>query len=242
MSSLSLHAGFLHCHRRDYTAGKRHKWGKRCHREHWAIRPNLLNEWMYQLPGEAKVSVVSLIFFFFLFFLPSQQKWFSVHNLSCLQLQTESIILLVRLPGFTNRCWSTQAAELQRQTDARVIHELQLETERPCTEMACRALPATDPVQAGHHDLSCAPYLLNRFVRPHLTTGSRDGVSQSRGCGEDGLRWKRCCSCDKPLFFFAEKVPITEARSSEVTSSLQATGKTYILCRTLGKWTLPSLN
>lgn len=140
----------------------------------------------------------SLIFFFF---LPSQQEWFSVHNLSCLQLQAENIILLVRVPDFTNRYWSIPAAELRRQADARVIHVLQPEMKQPCTEMACRALPATDPYEAGHHDLCCAPYLLNRFVRPHLTTGSRDGVSQSRGCGEDGLRSKRCRSCDKPLFF-----------------------------------------
>lgn len=124
-----------------------------------------------------------------------------MHNLSCLQLQAENIILLVRVPDFTNRYWSTPAAELRRQADARVIHELQPEMKQPCTEMACRALPATDPYEAGHHDLCCAPYLLNRFVHPHLTTGSRDGVSQSRGCGEDGLRSKRCRSCDKPLFF-----------------------------------------
>lgn len=136
----------------------------------------------------------------FFFFLPSQQEWFSVHNLSCLQLQAENIILLVWVPGFTklllvnSGSGATKTSRCQGNSWTPAVKQ-------PCTEMACRALPATDPYEAGHHDLCCAPYLLNRFVRPHLTTGSRDGVSQSRGCGEDGLRSKRCRSCDKPLFF-----------------------------------------
>ena len=167
------------------------------------FRPKLLNKSMYQLPGEAKSKC-------------------GVTRRRLVKSCTISAVCDFRLKILLYWCGcqasqtitgTTLAAELQRQGDARVIHELRPEMKQSrVLRRLAGPLPATDPCEAGHHDLCSAPYLLNRFVRPHSTTGSGDGVSQSRGCREDGLRLKRCRRCGEPPRFSRGRFPINGDR------------------------------
>lgn len=107
-----------------------------------------------------------------------------------------------------------------------------------CTGAACR-VPATNPYEAGHHDLCCAPTC---WIVSCAHTGqqagvwNRDIVSQSRGFREGGLRLKRC-KWQASVFSHPWRRsfwPTGSDNSDKVTggnrSSLQARRKTYILC------------
>lgn len=91
------------------------------------------------------------------------------------------------------------------------------------------------PLRSGTSWFMLRSLPVESFCPPTL-----DNRQQGRGESKQRLWGRRIEIEEMPqlwqaFVFLAEKVPITETRSSEVTSSLQATGKAYILCRTLGK-------
>lgn len=171
----------------------------------------------------------------FFFFLPSQQEWFSVHNLSCLQLHDENIILLVWVPGFTKLLLVNSGSGATKTSRCQGNSWSPAWDETAVYRDGLQGPACHRPLRSGTSWFMLRSLPVESFCPPTL-----DNRQQGRGESKQRLWGRRIEIEEMPqlwqaFVFLAEKVPITETRSSEVTSSLQATGKAYILCRTLGK-------